>query len=249
MKVIIHPEYRFLTDFIYQLPNTFYITGNLLYKGRNTVKRYEVDGVSVVAKKYKHPNLVQRIAYTFFKKSKTRRAYEYAARLRELGIESPHEVAYIEIKRHGLFTIGFFLSLNCDYEPTSNALSTDNFDHELANELAMFLVELHTKGVLHGDLNLTNILYHIDENGKYHFVLIDTNRSVFKQPTHEECLDNLKRITHKRELLVCIISLYARQRGWDPDKTVQAVIRQLERFEGHRRVKRIFQDLLGIRHN
>lgn len=238
-----------MTDFIRRLPDTFYTTGQLVYEKRNTVKRYEADGVSVVAKKYKHPNLAQRIAYTCFKSSKAKRAYEYAARLRGMGIESPHEVAYIEIRRHGLFTIGFFLSRNCDYQSVSNAFPAGNFDHDLADKLAMFLVELHTKGVLHGDLNLTNILYHVDDDGKYHFVLIDTNRSVFKHPTRRECLDNLKRITHKRELLVCIISLYARHRGWNPDKTVQAVIRQLGCFEYRKRVERIFRNLTRIRHN
>lgn len=248
MKIIVHPDYRSLTGFVEQLPHSFDSNGELLFQGRNTVKRYQVDGQAVVVKKYKHPNFFQRIAYTFFKSSKTERAYKFAALLRSKGIASPHEVAYIETKRHGLFTTGYFVSLNCDYPPTSALLSMDKFDHPPADALVRFLVELHEKGVLHGDLNLTNILYKVDETGNYHFALIDTNRSVFKTPTPDECLDNLKRLTHKRELLVYIISLYARQRGWNADKCVQQVIRQLERFEENRRIKRRFQDLFGIRH-
>lgn len=248
MKIIVHPDYRSLAAFVQQLPHTFDSNGELLFQGRNTVKRYQVDGQTVVVKKYKHPNFFQRITYTFFKSSKTERAYKFAALLRSKGIDSPHEVAYIETKRHGLFTTGYFVSLNCDYPATSVLLSMDDFDHPLADALAKFLVELHEKGVLHGDLNLTNILYHVDEEGNYHFVLIDTNRSVFKTPTPDECLENLKRLTHKRELLVYIISLYASQRGWNADKCVQGVIHQLERFEENRRIKRRFQDLFGIRH-
>ena len=104
MRVIIHPDYCNLTDFINQLPATFDQHGELLYQGRNTVKRYDVDGLQVVVKRYKHPNIYQRIAYTFFKSSKTERAYKYAALLRSMGVDSPHEVAYIEANRHGLFT-------------------------------------------------------------------------------------------------------------------------------------------------
>ena len=248
MKIIVHPDYRHLTSFVQQLPYSFDSNGELLFQGRNTVKRYQVDGQTVVVKKYKHPNFFQRIAYTFFKSSKTERAYKFAALLRSKGIASPHEVAYIETKRHGLFTTGYFVSLNCDYPPTSILLSMDNFDHPLADALARFLVQLHEKGVLHGDLNLTNILYKVDDAGNYQFALIDTNRSVFKTPTPDECLDNLKRLTHKRELLIYIISLYARQRGWNAEKCVLKVIRQLERFEESRRIKRRFQDLFGIRH-
>ena len=248
MKVIVHPEYRNLTSFVQYLPVTFDCNGELLYRGRNTVKRYEVGGVCVVVKKYKHPNLIQRIAYTFFKKSKTERAYKFAALLREKQIDTPHEVAYIEIKKQGLFTTGFFISENCSDPDTSVLLKEGDFDHCLANALAGFLVELHEKGILHGDLNLTNILYHSDEDQHYHFSLIDTNRSVFKKPTHHECLDNLKRITHNRELLIYIITLYAKRRGWNPEECVEQVIHQLGRFEESRRIKRKFQDFFGIRH-
>lgn len=248
MKVIIHPEYRFLTDFILGLPQNFYHGGEVLYEGRNTVKRFQVDGMYVVVKKYKHPNLIQRIAYTFFKSTKTERAYEFAALLRSKGIDTPHEVAYIETKRHGLFTTGYFVSLNSTDRDTSSQLNIRPFDHPLANALAQFLVELHEKGVLHGDLNLTNILYHINPDGSYHFSLIDTNRSRFKKPTADECLNNLKRLTHQRDLLVYIITLYAKHRGWNAEECVHKVMRNLERFEEQRRVKRRFQDFFGIRH-
>ena len=54
-----------------------------LYKGRNTVKSFCVDGRTLVVKHYKRPNPVQRVAYSFFKKSKAARAYLFAAMLRE----------------------------------------------------------------------------------------------------------------------------------------------------------------------
>lgn len=248
MKVIIHPEYRFLSDFILGLPQNFYKEGEVLYEGRNTVKRFQVNGIYIVVKKYKHPNIAQRIAYTFFKSTKTERAYKFAALLRSKGIDTPHEVAYIETRRHGLFTTGYFVSLNCTDHDTSCLLKSQPFDHALANALALFLVKVHEKGVLHGDLNLTNILYHINPDGSYHFSLIDTNRSRFKRPTEAECLDNLKRLTHKRDLLMYIISLYAKHRGWNPEECVQKVMKNLDMFEEQRRIKRRFQDFFGIRH-
>lgn len=249
MKIVIHPEYSHIADFIQKLPLTFdRLEGELLYQGRNTVKRFRVDGLSLVVKKYKHPNIIQRITYTFFKSSKPERAYRFAGLLRSKHIDSPHEVAYIETGSHCLFSIGYFVSLNCDFPATGTLLNVDNIHHPIADALAGFLVELHEKGVLHGDLNLSNILYHVDEAGAYHFVLIDTNRSVFKYPTQSECLDNLKRLTHKRDLLVHLISLYAQKRGWDAQTCVQCVSHQLDRFEDQRRLKRKFQDLIGIRH-
>ena len=103
MKIVIHPDFMQTADFIKQLPQHFAQEGELLYEGRNEVRRYRVKNEWLVVKKYKQPNIIQRIVYTFFKKSKTERAYLFAGMLRKRGFDTPHEVAYIEKKRGGLF--------------------------------------------------------------------------------------------------------------------------------------------------
>lgn len=75
MKIVIHPDFMQTADFIKQLPQHFAQEGELLYEGRNEVRRYRVKNEWLVVKKYKQPNIIQRIVYTFFKKSKTERAY------------------------------------------------------------------------------------------------------------------------------------------------------------------------------
>ena len=103
-------------------------------------------------------------------------------------------------------------------------------------------------GILHGDLNPTNILYHTDDTGQYRFSLIDTNRSKFKRPTRDDCLKNLKRLTHRRELLTYITTLYARLRGWDVDRCVKQEMGYLDRYENKENFKFGLQKLLGIHH-
>ena len=149
MKIVIHPEFVDAAGFIKQLPQSFEQEGELLYDSRNKVKRYRVNDKDMVVKRYKQPNIVQRIAYTFFKKSKTERAYLFAGMLREKGFSTPHEVAYIERKKNGLFLDGYFVSLNCSYPPLSELLRKHDFDRHPADELAAYMVELHKKGVLH----------------------------------------------------------------------------------------------------
>lgn len=99
MKIVIHPEFADAASFIKQLPQFFEQEGELLYDSRNKVKRYKVNGKDMVVKRYKRPNMIQRIVYTFFKKSKTERAYLFAGMLRERGFDTPHEVAYIEQRK------------------------------------------------------------------------------------------------------------------------------------------------------
>ena len=69
MKIVIHPEFADAASFIKQLPQFFEQEGELLYDSRNKVKRYKVNGKDMVVKRYKRPNMIQRIVYTFFKKS------------------------------------------------------------------------------------------------------------------------------------------------------------------------------------
>lgn len=231
MKTVINNDYKAYEDFINGVPQAFDSAGTTLHTGRNTVKSFTVDGTELVVKRYKRPNIIQRIAYTFFKKSKAERAYIYAYELRKRGFNTPHEAAYIELRRHGLLSDSYFISGACNLPPLTAPLQRPGFDTALADSLAGFLVRLHEKGVLHGDLNLGNILYEPTADGGYTFWLIDTNRSHFSRPSYDECLDNLKRLTHYKPLLEYVTARYAAIRGWDAGKTSAAVMRRLACFE------------------
>ena len=103
-----------------------------------------------------------------------------------------------------------------------------------------FLVDMHEKGFVHGDTNLSNFLYRADTSPmKYHITTIDINRSHFSSaPSEKECLKSLMRITHERTALKKIIGEYARMRGWDVDMSVGYVVGCIERFEKRKAMKR-----------
>ena len=211
--------------------------GTLLHQGRNEIRRIAVGtGSPVVIKRYKRANIVQRIVYTLFRPSKCRRAYEYAVRFRQLGIGTPRELAYAELACCGLFRDGYFFCEECRWESAKTALPDEgSYDAQLADAVAALVVELHKKGVLHGDLNLSNILFVKNADG-YQFMLIDTNRSLFleHEPSREQCICNLMRITHRRDLFERIFRTYGRLRGWSPETTYLSGLDALERFE-HRK--------------
>lgn len=247
MKVVVHPHYASLTEFIRSLPHIYSREGEMLYDKRNKVKRFQLGKEILIVKKFKRPNLIQRIAYTFFKKSKAERAYLYAGIFRERGFQTPHEIAYIEIKIHGLFSDGYFVSTACDDKPLLPILNREDFDQELADHLSLLLANLHQKGILHGDINLNNVLYRVAD-GKYCFTLIDTNRSRFTPtPSMQECMDNLKRLTHNKALMDYVVRKYARARKWSENKCTSLVFSYLSAFESKVQKKRRLQALLGIK--
>jgi tRNA A-37 threonylcarbamoyl transferase component Bud32 len=226
--------------FVELITQAFDEDAEVLWDGRNTIKRYNcMDGTSLVAKRFKRPNIVQRIVYTFFKKSKAERAYLYAKRFREKGIDTPHEIAYIEEYCNGLLRDSYFFSIFCPDAEIRDTLRRPDCPEALVRALAAFLVEVHTRGILHGDLNLTNILFRQEPDGRYHFSLIDTNRSRFTDsPTRRDCLHNLRTLTHERPLLRRILGAYCELRGWDTEACLKTVLKELEGMERRKEMKK-----------
>ena len=72
-----------------------------------------------------------------------------------------------------------------------------------------------------------------NEDGTYHFSVIDTNRSQFlsRPATKQESLETLIRLTHKRSLLCMLIRSYASQRGWNENSAETTVLRLIEKRE------------------
>lgn len=236
----VQPGYRRFKPFFENMPQWFDGKGTVLHAKRNVVKAVRLaDGTPVVVKRYCVPHLVPRLCYTFGRRSKARRAYDFALRLHDLGVDTPAPVACLEERTCGLFGLSYFVCRRDD-RPSLNVLYTlEGSEREtLIDAFADFLVCLHGKGFLHGDPNLSNILYEQRPDGTVRFSVIDINRSRFcRQPSRKTCLRNLVRVTHNRELMGAIVGSYARRRGWDEQESVQWVALRLTHFEQRKRAK------------
>ena len=232
---IIAPQFEALRPFLHDLPARFDSSGRLIYNERNKVRLIDApDGTPLAVKRFKRPNIVQRLDYTFRRPSKARRAFDFGVRLVELGIDTPQPVACIETYEYGLFTQGYFVSL-VNNDPDARILREHYADHmPLLQAVAAFIATMHERGFLHGDPNLSNFIYHADaaDPTGYHVATIDINRSHFVvHPSRRQCLDGLFRITHVRPVLRLIVEHYARLRGWDPTECADYVERRLTQFE------------------
>lgn len=250
MKITIAPEYRYLKSRIENISRLFNSPeGTVVYEGRNSVRNFCLAGTPVTIKRFKRVNPAQQIAYTFFKSTKAARAYRYAAIFRERGIQTPHEIAYIEVYEHKLFTTGYFVSATCPDPPAFPALVLEkDFDKQLAREIAGAVADMHVKGIVHGDLNLGNFLFH-KKTGEAHysFTVIDTNRSKFydSTPDKDTCIKNLSTLTHRRDLFRFMVTAYADKRGWPAGETVDKATAYLERLEARherkQKIKKLFK--------
>lgn len=254
IKREISAGYEHLGRFVDDLPRLFDDAGELLHDGRNTVRAFDADGCRLVVKRYRRYNIFQSIAYTLFKPSKAVRAWRYAAMLRSRGIGTPREVAYLETGGGRLKTVGYFVSLRCDDRPVKELLGIGDDGWRMTagrqyavDAVAALIAHMHDEGILYGDLNVSNILYHIADDGRCVLSVIDTDRARFKPATPRECADDLKRVTHHREVLKAVVEAYAACRGLDAAAVVGAVMRRLDRFERRNAVKRRLKRVIGRR--
>ncbi len=234
MKIVIDPRYQRHAAFITQLPQLF-DEGRveMIYAKRNQVGRVSHQGVTMIVKRFKRVNPAQQVAYSFFCKTKAERAFLFADEYRRRGILTPDRVAYMERREWGLFTVGYFVSTEAQGTECHLLLrEVKEFDTRLADAVAAQVVLMHSRGVLHGDLNLSNFLCTADGDG-YRFTMIDINRSKFTEgmPDDAVCLKNLVRLTHRRDLYEYLVRSYARQRGWAEDATAVAALQLLNKFE------------------
>ena len=118
MKIIVNPAYEHLRKFVESIPDIFESEGRVIYSGRNLIKVMTVDdGLEINIKRYGVPALVNRIAYSFFRAPKGRRAFSYPNILLQRGFETPVPIAYIEECKWGLIKYSYFISLHSSLHP------------------------------------------------------------------------------------------------------------------------------------
>ncbi|MCD7935579.1 MAG: hypothetical protein LUG98_01825, partial [Tannerellaceae bacterium] len=73
MKFIIHPSFRQYESAFKEILNDFDKTGELVYKGRNLIKRFHVEGLDFTVKRFRIPHFINKIVYTTLRPSKAAR--------------------------------------------------------------------------------------------------------------------------------------------------------------------------------
>lgn len=173
IKIVVNKPYEAAVgDFVKSIPYRNERLGEVIYAGRNTISHINVAGIDLSIKSFKVPMFINRVAYTFLRKSKARRSYEHALALQQMGFDTPDPVAYIETYRHGLLYRSYYVCLML-----TNAQNIRQWEERpdcdrIVDGTAQLMVKLHRAGIFHRDFTPGNILYDPD----YRFYLIDINR-------------------------------------------------------------------------
>ena len=164
----------------------------------------------MIVKRFKRPNIINQIVYSFFRRSKARRSFDYSLEVQKRGFGVADPIAYIEIKHGGLLTDSYYISLYMErMEELREYMAVYRAeDRELRLAFARFTAQLHKAEILHVDYSPGNILVK-KQAGSYVFALVDVNRMKFKSISVVDACKNLARLATSRKVLDEVACEYA----------------------------------------
>lgn len=243
----IAPSFAKITTAVKECIRNFQEKGSVLAAGRrNTIKIFEIDGAEFNIKSFKIPNLINKIAYRYFRKSKARRSYEYATKLIELGIGTPEPVAFAENLSFTGLRDSYYVSRQMHPKLTYRELVEipDFPDREnILRQFTRFSWKLHQLGVEFKDHSPGNTLIVEDSPGQYSFYLVDLNRMAFHESMPFDLrMKNLSRLTPLEDMVAIMSNEYAKLSG-EPEEQVFSTMWKYTsdfqyRFHRKRRLKK-----------
>ena len=215
MKINIHANFQKHKLNLLKFITVFNNSGILFGDGkRNKIKLFEVEGKTINIKSFKIPNLINKIVYNYFRKSKARRSFEYATTLLEKGIGTPEPIAFFENYDFIGLKDSYYVSeqLNCDLTYRELVEIPDFPDHDtILRQFTRFSFNLHEKGIEFLDHSPGNTLIKKNTKGSYDFFLVDLNRMDFHDSMDfDSRMKNLSHLTPKKEMIAVMSNEYSK---------------------------------------
>ncbi|MBF4505695.1 Kdo domain containing protein [Flavobacterium sp. JLP] len=235
MPLKINEKYKSDENYISQIINSFQTSGELFGNGdRNKIKLFDLNGKAINIKSFKIPNIINKIAYKYFRKSKARRSFEYATLLLEKGIGTPEPIAFLENFNFIGLKDSYYASEHLVTELTYRELvEIPNYpDHDnILRKFTKFSFDLHEKGVEFLDHSPGNTLIKKVSENQYAFFLVDLNRMNFHDAmSFEQRMDNFRRLTPKKEMIAVMSNEYAK---YYTDKTEAEIFEKMWQTTTH----------------
>jgi len=234
MKVVFHKLYESDKETIQGFIENFDVLGKQFGKAsRNTIKLFDLDTKMLNVKSFKVPNIFNQIAYKFLRKSKAQRSFEYANKLLDNGIGTPHPIAYYEFTTPFLFKKSYYVSEHQDCDLTYREL-TANFDYPdyeaILRAFTRFTFQLHELQINFLDHSPGNTLIK-KVDGQYKFYLVDLNRMKFESMDFDTRIKNFSRLTIHKSMVQIMSDEYAKLSNQTYEQIFELMWKSTEDFQ------------------
>lgn len=236
MKSTFNPEFLDKKEVVQNCVTNYYNLGTFIYEGnRNSIKIFDLEDSTICIKAFKKPHLFNKIMYTYFRKSKAKRSFEYAKLLLEKGIGTPKPIAYYE-NFDGLgLNDSYYVSefLKSDFRYRELLKMEDEVKKEtVLRQFVAFTYKLHQANIEFIDHSTGNTLIKDLGNGQYAFYLVDLNRTNFdKKLTFEERMKNFSKLTSSEAIIAIMSDEYAKLSGENKEMVFNAMWKATQEFQ------------------
>jgi serine/threonine protein kinase len=223
---IIRKEFSEFEEFTLNLPTLFADTGTIMQDNRNIIKKIVTPHGIVVVKDFAGMYFFNRIAYSFFRKSKAERSFINSGILNERGILTPPHVSWINFYQSGLLTRSYFVSMFSPLKTFRQAFESGFINETnragFIHDLALFTKKLHDSEIYHKDFSAGNILVNLKDGGiGYEFSLLDLNRVRFRTVGFKDGLRNFITLETTPEVINELITEYAKLSNRTPGEAIK----------------------------
>ena len=241
-KTVVNEAYPAMKAFAASLPWRFALdsekapslTGRVMYKKRNEIRLFDTEEGPVVVKSFQIPHIANKFAYGFFRRSKARRSFEYAAMLNASGFCSPEPLAYVERRWLGWFSDSYYVcrQSRCRFAYADLIGGQTARTGEVMQAIGTLTARLHEAGMIHRDYARGNLLFDFfdpgadrpsDNGAEVRVELIDLNRIRFHRVGLEEGCANFDRLPGTPEMAAVAAEAYCRRRGYEGEDKEKAV--------------------------
>lgn len=232
-----------LDDIIIKFDNKNFET---IKKERNTLKIFDLGKNKIVVKSFKVPNILNKIIYTFFKKTKAERSYNYAKKLLKLKINTAYPIGFYVTKNNQLIHRTFYICEYIDFDYTFDDFILKKFQFEEVTRLfSEFSYNLHQKNINFIDNTPGNTLIVTTENS-FDFFLVDLNRMKFEKMTFKKRMKNLSKLTTDLKIINAVSEKYSKKINIDSDIVFKKIKFYMEKFQNNLNRKKKIKKKLGI---
>lgn len=201
--------------------------------GPHRLKAFEIGTRRAIVKKFEGISVMERIRHRLGRTSPARLAYDNAMRLREMDVETPLPIAFVE--EHGAIGLRRALYLAAEHSSASTIsvlfCRTRHFDQreQALRAFAAFVHRLHERGIAFHRLEADNILLYQKADG-WHFVVLSTQNVRFRRPSGlAERMRTFARLYSDAALLQVLAEAYALESGERPELALRLLQQAVKR--------------------
>jgi len=221
--LVLRGEFCHLVPFLRSLPQRIAAgEGECIHRGRNELRVFEHDGLSLVVKAFCRPNVINQLVYGTLRPSKAKRSYVNALRLLDIGIGTPEPVGYYNVRSlTGLrFERSYYISLRSACTHRYEDLFTGEFSYaeDVLRAIGRLTAQLHEHHLAHKDYGRANILFERQADGSIRLELVDLNRMATGTLSMEAGCKNFLRLPATPQMHRWMAEAYAEARGFDADE-------------------------------